>query len=52
MFEVSYGNAARCFKHGNHYMTSITPFGATNGASEIVSLARAKLRPGTSKVVW
>ena len=29
-------------------ITSITPFGATNGASEIVSLARAKLRPGTS----
>ena len=28
--------------------TSITPFGATNGASEIVSLARAKLRRGTS----
>ena len=25
-------------------ITSITPFGATNGASEIVSLARAKLR--------
>ena len=29
-------------------MTSITPFGATNGASETVSLARAKLRRGTS----
>ena len=29
-------------------ITSITPFGATNGASEIVSLARAKLRRGTS----
>ena len=28
--------------------TSITPFGATNGASEIVGLARAKLRRGTS----
>ena len=28
--------------------TSITPFGATNGASEIVSLARAKLGRGTS----
>ena len=31
-----------------NYITSITPFGATNGASEIVSLARAKLRRGTS----
>ena len=31
-----------------HTNTSITPFGATNGASEIVSLARAKLRPGNS----
>ena len=28
--------------------TSITPFGATNGASEIVSLACEKLRRGTS----
>ena len=28
--------------------TSIAPFGATNGPSEIVSLARAKLRRGTS----
>ena len=28
--------------------TSITPFGATNGASEIVGLARVKLRRGTS----
>ena len=29
-------------------ITSITPFGATNGASEIVGLARGKLRRGTS----
>ena len=29
-------------------ITSITPYGATNGASEIVGLARAKLRRGTS----
>ena len=28
--------------------SSITPFGATNGESEIVGLARAKLRRGTS----
>ena len=28
--------------------TTLTPFGATNEASEIVSLARAKLRRGTS----
>ena len=32
---------------GSKY-TSKTPFGATNGASEIVSLARAKLCRGTS----
>ena len=29
-------------------ITSITPFEATNGARKIVSLARAKLRRGTS----
>ena len=30
-----------------NYQTSITPFGATNGASEIVGLAHAKLRRGS-----
>ena len=31
-----------------NFITSITPFGASNGASERVSLARAKFRRGTS----
>ena len=30
------------------YQYSITPFRVTNGASEMVGLARAKLRRGTS----
>ena len=45
------GSQDRFRNEGNYryaYVTSKMPFGATKGASEIVGLARAKLRRGTS----